>query len=259
MSTGKKIREARISKGWTQSELAERCGLSLRTIQRMEKEENQASLYTAGKIAEVLEIKISLDTPSPDQKTNSKKTLKPMQILSSILPMLLFGSGLLASAALGWNFLNPSSVNSESKEPIEIQTVNCGTESECDIQVTRKNLQGDILWQKTYGGSSYDKASAVLPSQDGGFFVLGSTSSFGEGNYDVWLIKVDQNGNLLWQKTFGGFFNEYASSISYLENGKGINIEAKKQKCSTPNVSEDCFLEAWTFYLDLEGELIGQS
>ena len=64
-------------------------------------------------------------------------------------------------------------------------------------------------WSKTYGGSSMDFAEQISPTSDGGFIVIGrSSSSNGDvstnmGQSDFWLVKLDSNGNLQWQKTFG--------------------------------------------------------
>ena len=84
--------------------------------------------------------------------------------------------------------------------------------------------------------------------------LLGSTSSFGAGNYDILLIKVDASGKQLWQQTYGGFFNEYGEKIS-LSDGV-ITLEGLQQKCTTANVSNDCYLEKWVFEVDPSGKLI---
>ena len=58
-------------------------------------------------------------------------------------------------------------------------------------------------WAKTYGGNSYDSAYSIQQTIDGGFIVAGQTSSFGSGGLDSWILKLDRNGNLSWQKTYG--------------------------------------------------------
>lgn len=60
-------------------------------------------------------------------------------------------------------------------------------------------------WAKTYGGSKNDTASSVLQVSDGGYLVLGTTISFGIGgeNSDIWILKLDSDGNIEWQKTYG--------------------------------------------------------
>jgi hypothetical protein len=59
-------------------------------------------------------------------------------------------------------------------------------------------------WYKTYGGEGNDGFYFALEAHDGGFIAAGFTTSIGEGNYDAWLVKTDVNGDLEWEKTFGG-------------------------------------------------------
>ena len=61
-----------------------------------------------------------------------------------------------------------------------------------------------VEWSKTYGGTSNDEADSVIQTADGGYALVGETSSFGAGTYDVWLVKTDANGNMQWSKTYGG-------------------------------------------------------
>jgi hypothetical protein len=56
-------------------------------------------------------------------------------------------------------------------------------------------------WAKTYGGQSYDGASSIKQTSDGGYIVAGTTMSFGTGN-DVWVLKFDANGDIQWQKVY---------------------------------------------------------
>ena len=56
-------------------------------------------------------------------------------------------------------------------------------------------------WDRTYGGPNIDEAKSVIRTSDGGYAVAGSTRSFGNGNRDMWLVKTDAPGNLLWNKS----------------------------------------------------------
>ncbi|HBU31209.1 MAG TPA: hypothetical protein DEB14_02670, partial [Dictyoglomus sp.] len=69
------------------------------------------------------------------------------------------------------------------------------------------------VWQKTYGGSNDDEAFSIQQTTDGGYIVAGWTESFGAGNRDVYIIKLDSNGNKVWEKTYGGEYYDRASSI----------------------------------------------
>ena len=268
MNYGAQIKSRRISQGWTQSELAERCGVTVRTIQRLEKGEVKPSLFTQVKLQEALGVQFQEEEKEPEFTSNESKYQNFYKRMQTAIPFLsssrLAWAGIIALAlgSLLWTsqkqdlFTENGSSNFISNE-LEIQTINCGSDSECDIQVTRKNKKGEILWQKTFGGSSYDKAASVLPTADRGILILGSTSSFGQGNYDILLIKVDKNGEFLWQKTCVGFLNEYAKNISYQESDGRYKIEGSQQTCTTPNVSENCELTEWSFLIDPSGKEVG--
>lgn len=89
-----------------------------------------------------------------------------------------------------------------------------------DAWVMEVSTAGDeIFWQKTYGGSQDDYAEAILSATDGGWLVAGWTESFGKGDRDIWLFKLDQAGNLIWQKTYGGSDFDSLSAIQSLPQG----------------------------------------
>ncbi len=77
-----------------------------------------------------------------------------------------------------------------------------------DIWVFQLDAAGNFVWQKTYGGSGNESASSIAPTSDGGYLVSGSTSSYGAGLDDAWILKLDAAGNLQWQKTYGGSDSE---------------------------------------------------
>lgn len=94
-----------------------------------------------------------------------------------------------------------------------------GNHGSSDYWIVRLNSIGNILWQKSYGGTSTDVARGVIQSLDGKLLVIGySRSSNGNvtnahGGYDFWLTKLDTSGNLLWQKTYGGTKDELAYTV----------------------------------------------
>jgi len=74
-----------------------------------------------------------------------------------------------------------------------------------DLLVMKLDSNGNIQWQKTYGGPGEDWAYDVEETQDGGYIVGGGTLSFGAGGNDMWILKLDSHGNVQWQKTYGGW------------------------------------------------------
>ncbi|NII29389.1 hypothetical protein HB364_30190 [Pseudoflavitalea sp. X16] len=98
-------------------------------------------------------------------------------------------------------------------------------ESANDFSVTKTDENLTVLWQKTYGGSGYEWASSVVEASDNGYIVAGYSDSQNghisgnKGLGDFWIIKVDQNGNLVWEKSYGGTAYEYCYSITKAQDG----------------------------------------
>ncbi|MFA6596487.1 MAG: hypothetical protein WCS69_02110 [Ignavibacteriaceae bacterium] len=88
-----------------------------------------------------------------------------------------------------------------------------------DVYLVKANASGNKVWAKTFGGSCSDVGHSVQQSSDGGFIIAGSTSSFGAGNSDIYLIKTDVNGNKVWEKTFGGANEDWGSSVQQSSDG----------------------------------------
>jgi len=78
-----------------------------------------------------------------------------------------------------------------------------------DIWLIRTDEDGNPQWSQAYGGTDGDYGDTILELDDGGFLVAGYTNSFGAGGYDAWLLRVDTDGNHLWNQTFGGPGNDW--------------------------------------------------
>jgi hypothetical protein len=96
---------------------------------------------------------------------------------------------------------------------------------ESDIWIIKVDADGNMEWEKTYGGSQFDLAQAVIQSMDGGFYITGNTKSSDEdttinsGENDIWVIKTTSSGNLVWQQSFGGGGLDFAFDL--VENPDG--------------------------------------
>jgi len=91
-----------------------------------------------------------------------------------------------------------------------------------DVYIIKINNNGQKLWQKTYGGSKDDVAKAIVATNDNGYIIVGDSKSFGNGLDDVYVIKIDNNGNKIWEKTFGSKFGDYGNAIVSINNGEYI-------------------------------------
>ena len=91
-----------------------------------------------------------------------------------------------------------------------------------DVYVVKTDARGNLKWQRTFGGEGWDDCYSVRQTVDGGYILAGYSDSFGNGDFDGYLVKTDSQGNLNWEKTIGGSENDYAYSVCLNEAGDYI-------------------------------------
>lgn len=135
---------------------------------------------------------------------------------------------------------------------ISVSTVASHDGESSQILVTANKPDGNELWAKQYGGKGYDKANAII-AVEGGYLIVGSTSSYGVGNYDIIVMKIDEKGKKLWQQTYGKRMNDYGYALEV--TASGYLIKGTTQQCEDPdNILETtCVTNLWLIEVDQKG------
>ena len=121
-----------------------------------------------------------------------------------------------------------------------------------DYWIVKLNLRGEMEWQHTYGGSEDDQLTAIAQTKDGGFWVAGTTSSavsgnkksVSIGNEDVWVLRLDKKGGLLWERTLGGLRKDTCKGMTQTDAGLWLVAHSNSQALHG---------QAEAFFLDHEG------
>jgi hypothetical protein len=119
-----------------------------------------------------------------------------------------------------------------------------------DVWLLKTDENGQKIWDRTFGYGDFDSGSEVKQTSDDGYIIVGNVNTSGGGRGDIWLIKVDSNGNKLWDKSFGGRGHNYGESIQQTSDGGYIIIGSSWVPGETNSY------DIWLIKTDSTGELV---
>ena len=93
------------------------------------------------------------------------------------------------------------------------------TTNKFDLWLIKTDNSGEIIWEQTYGGSEHETAWCVQQTTDGGYIICGELDVGGLNEYDIWLLKTDSNGEMLWEQMFGSYFSDRGWSVQQTSDG----------------------------------------
>ncbi|MBQ4801503.1 hypothetical protein J8L88_01475 [Aquimarina sp. MMG015] len=133
-----------------------------------------------------------------------------------------------------------------------------------DFWVVKINAEGTKVWEKSFGGSEIDVGYAIATSGDGKYIIVGdSRSSDGDisnakGNADLWMIQIDDNGNLIWEKSLGGTEFDTARGIYATQEG-GFIITGNSRSNNGDVDENQGQSDIWNILIDSTGDVIWKS
>lgn len=129
-----------------------------------------------------------------------------------------------------------------------------------DFWVLQISPEGNLLWEKSFGGSEIDEARAITNTNDGNFLIVGDTRSANNdvsntnGAADLWVVKMSPLGDLLWEKTYGGSSFDVGRSVSQTQdNGFLISGSSRSEDNSFTNQGQN---DALVLKINAEGTLV---
>lgn len=139
-----------------------------------------------------------------------------------------------------------------------------GNNGDRDALLIKFAANGSVVWHKTYGGTGAENARSVLQTTEGGYIFTGSTSSANgdvssnHGGNDVWVVKLDSQGAIEWEKTYGGMYGDAGFSI--VPAAAGGYVVAGQSNSSDGDLTENNGMaDCWVFKIDASGTLAWQA
>jgi hypothetical protein len=131
-----------------------------------------------------------------------------------------------------------------------------------DIWVVNIDSTGNLLWERAYGGTDIDYWGNIIPDLDGNYYFVaevfsnnGDIQSGNHGVYDVWVVKIDGTGEIIWEKCYGGSGYEASPFIKRLSNGN-LLISCGSSSSDGDVPANYGVYDAWIFVISPSGEII---
>jgi hypothetical protein len=134
-----------------------------------------------------------------------------------------------------------------------------------DFWLVRLNSAGETLWDRTIGGTSGDYVRGLVATADGGYVIGGYSESdisghkteASRGGYDFWVVKVDADGYVLWDKTIGGNLDDYMYAMDITPDGGFILAGSSKSDISGEKTEPNMGVtDVWVVRLDSVGNIL---
>ena len=133
-----------------------------------------------------------------------------------------------------------------------------------DFWIMKLDVSGNVLWNNCYGGTQDEQAVSMIKTADNGFALTGYTTSndhdvsgrHGTATYhDIWVMKIDSIGNLIWQKCLGGSYTDNGKSIIETSDG-GFIVTGETESIDGDVTNPHGDLDAWVIKLDSLGNIL---
>ena len=147
-------------------------------------------------------------------------------------------------------------VGSSDSDDVDISNSN----GSYDFWVIKISSAGDLIWEKSFGGSEIDEAHSITDSGDGNFIIVGDTRSndsdisLNHGAADLWVIKITPTGDLIWEKTFGGSSFDVGRSVTKTQDNSFL-IAGSSRSSDGDLTSNNGQNDAWVLKIDANGNM----
>jgi gliding motility-associated-like protein len=138
-----------------------------------------------------------------------------------------------------------------------------GTGNNGDVWVVKMDNKGNIQWRKCFGGTDSEQGAYILPTSDGGYILTAAAASQNcnisgnHGGFDYWVVKLDKNGNIIWQKMYGGSKEDFPTAIAAAPDG-GYFVTGHTLSNDGDVSGNHGETDYWIIKIDAAGTLIWQ-